>query len=85
MKRILLISVLLLTALSAHAQKGYSLVSPSLDPVGDSLVFEQMRERMAAVRTACGRPTVAVVLSGGGAKGLHTWVCSAAWKKRTFR
>ena len=69
MKRLLLIAVLLFSALGANAQKGYNLVSPSLDPAGDSLVFEQMRERMAAVRTACGRPTVAVVLSGGGAKG----------------
>ena len=69
MKKLLLIIPLLLACFAARAQKGYNLVSPSLDPAGDSLVFEQMRERMAAVRTSCGRPTVAVVLSGGGAKG----------------
>ena len=69
MKKLLFIITLLLACFAARAQKGYSLVSPSLDPAGDSLVFEQMRERMAAVRTSCGRPTVAVVLSGGGAKG----------------
>lgn len=39
----------------------------SVDPVGDSVAVAQMRERMDIIRKE--RPTVALVLSGGGAKG----------------
>ena len=39
----------------------------SIDPKGDSLAFASMRRRMAEIRKV--RPTVALVLSGGGAKG----------------
>ena len=39
----------------------------SIDPQGDSLAYQRMRERMAEIRKR--RPTVALVLSGGGAKG----------------
>lgn len=39
----------------------------SVDPVRDSIAIAQMRERMAEIRKT--RPTVALVLSGGGAKG----------------
>lgn len=39
----------------------------SVDPKGDSLAVQRMRERMAQIRKV--RPTVALVLSGGGAKG----------------
>lgn len=38
-----------------------------IDPVADSIAVVRMRERMAEVRKE--RPTVALVLSGGGAKG----------------
>lgn len=38
-----------------------------IDPEADSLAIAQMRERMADIRRH--RPTVALVLSGGGAKG----------------
>ena len=38
-----------------------------IDPVADSLAIVSMRERMAEIRKH--RPTVALVLSGGGAKG----------------
>ena len=44
-----------------------SAMATSVDPVGDSLAFARMRERMAKIRER--RPTVALVLSGGGAKG----------------
>lgn len=44
-----------------------SVLSQSIDPVGDSIAFAKMRERMAEIRKE--RPTVALVLSGGGAKG----------------
>lgn len=38
-----------------------------IDPKADSLAFRQMRAKMAKIRKH--RPTVALVLSGGGAKG----------------
>ena len=38
-----------------------------IDPRADSLAVERMKERMAVIRQT--RPTVALVLSGGGAKG----------------
>lgn len=63
MKRLLsylLLSLsILLSATSADAF--------SVDPKGDSLAMERMRQRMAQIRKS--RPTVALVLSGGGAKG----------------
>ena len=44
-----------------------SAMAISVDPKGDSLAVARMRERMAQIRKT--RPTVALVLSGGGAKG----------------
>jgi len=44
-----------------------TLAARGIDPVEDSLVCAQMRERMSEIRKH--RPTVALVLSGGGAKG----------------
>ena len=51
---------MLITALTASAR--------SVDPVADSLAMQQMRARMDKIRKH--RPTVALVLSGGGAKGI---------------
>ena len=67
MKRFLfiLIAALFLT-LPLSAQ--YHLVMPSYDPQGDSIAFAASRARMDSIRRH--RPTVAVVLSGGGARGL---------------
>ena len=45
------------------------LAATSVDPDADSMVFIRMRERMNKVRREQHRPTVALVLSGGGAKG----------------
>ena len=45
----------------------YSVLSQSIDPQGDSIAFAGMRARMEEIRKT--RPTVALVLSGGGAKG----------------
>ena len=39
----------------------------SVTPKKDSIAIEQMRQRMDSIRKE--RPTVALVLSGGGAKG----------------
>ena len=41
----------------------------SADPATDSVFIHQMRHRMDSIRVAEKRPTVALVLSGGGAKG----------------
>ena len=82
MKHLTLILTLLLSAATLSAQEVFEPVSPSVDPVGDSLVFAQMRQRMAQRRSECGRPTVAVVLSGGGAKGAaHVGVLKAIEEK----
>ena len=62
MKRI--ISVIFVFCLLAA---GIVLNARGVDPVADSIAIAQMRERMAEIREH--RPTVALVLSGGGAKG----------------
>ena len=61
-----LILLLLGCSLAAFGQNG--LIMPSVDPVGDSLSFIQVRARMDSIRQY--RPTVAVVLGGGGARGM---------------
>ena len=58
-----LFTYLIITLLSV-----FSLTARSVDPVADSIAVAQMRERMAKIRQS--RPTVALVLSGGGAKGI---------------
>lgn len=45
------------------------LSATSVDPQSDSVAIVAMNERMDSIRLAEGRPTVALVLSGGGAKG----------------
>lgn len=63
MRKFITIALLALLSLSSFAQG----VRPTVDPVSDSLAMVQMRARMAEIRKT--RPTVALVLSGGGAKG----------------
>ena len=63
MKRILsYLSIVLCLVLSQFNAGAFS-----VDPKGDSLAYVSMRQRMAEIRKL--RPTVALVLSGGGAKG----------------
>lgn len=63
MKRLLsYVMIVLGLCLSAYQSMAFS-----IDPKGDSLAVERMRQRMAQIRQS--RPTVALVLSGGGAKG----------------
>ena len=62
MKR--LISVIILALAFCQVQ---FLSARGIDPKADSAAVAQMRERMAEIRKH--RPTVALVLSGGGAKG----------------
>ena len=83
MNRLKYIAVVLLLLLpfAAQGQRQYRrhtdykkqttvrLAATSTDPDTDSLVFLRMRERMDKVRKDQHRPTVALVLSGGGAKG----------------
>lgn len=68
MKLLLLGVALALLSPSLSAQK-YELVNISYDPVGDSVFFAKMQQRMAEIRNQEHRPTVALVLVGGGAKG----------------
>ena len=63
-----LLPFLLLSPAFAQSPQ-HRLAATSTDPEGDSLVFMKMRQRMARVRSEQHRPTVALVLSGGGAKG----------------
>ena len=65
MKKILTI---LSCLLCIHSWAQNNLVMPSVDPEGDSLAFIRMRARMDSIRQY--RPTVAVVLAGGGARGM---------------
>lgn len=60
MKRILALITFLLLAYAGLDARG-------IDPKADSLAVESMRKRMDQIREY--RPTVALVLSGGGAKG----------------
>lgn len=46
-----------------------NLAANSVDPVSDSIAIRTMRIRLDSIRQAEHRPTVALVLSGGGAKG----------------
>ncbi len=63
MKR--LVTMVLLLGLLSFASSGRT--ARGIDPKADSLAVARMRERMEQIRQY--RPTVALVLSGGGAKG----------------
>ncbi len=66
MKRFFILAIALLVSVAGLAQNG--LVAPSVDPEGDSLAIARVRARMDSIRQY--RPTVAVVLAGGGARGM---------------
>ena len=69
----LLKSVLLLVCASLSAVVGTAqtrFLAPSVDPEGDSLAIVRVRAKMDSIRQTCHRPTVAVVLGGGGARGM---------------
>ena len=57
--------LLCLPPLGVRAQ----VATASVDPEGDEAAFQEMRRRMDRIRRTEHRPTVALVLSGGGAKG----------------
>lgn len=70
MKRATLILVMLLHCLFAGAQAfPNGLSADSVDPEADARFIKEMRSRMDKVRRKEHRPTVALVLSGGGARG----------------
>ena len=69
MKRFSLLLALLLFPCLLFAQEN-GLVMPSVDPVADSLAITKMRARMDSIRRTEHRPTVAVILAGGGARGM---------------
>lgn len=64
MKKFLSVIILTLSLLTASAVVS----ARGVDPAADSIAVEQMRQHMEQIRVY--RPTVALVLSGGGAKGL---------------
>lgn len=63
----IILSVCLQPAYAQEFPNGLS--SDSVSPSEDSLLISAMRHHMDSIRTTLGRPTVALVLSGGGAKG----------------
>ena len=63
--RYLFIAILLAIPFTAGAQ----LSTSSVNPQDDSLALRQMRIYLNGIRRSENRPTVALVLSGGGAKG----------------
>lgn len=65
---VVLSMVFVIAATGARAQNN-ALVNISYDPVGDSIFFDKMHKRMEHIRHTEHRPTVALVLAGGGAKG----------------
>ena len=65
MKRLFILLSLLLS-IQGFAQDRF--IAPSVDPEADSLAIARLRARMDSIRQY--RPTVAVVLGGGGARGM---------------
>ena len=66
-----LIAALFLACLlagNARAQEALKPILDSADPVADSIAFAKVRARMDSIRQY--RPTVGLVLAGGGARGL---------------
>lgn len=70
MKNRIRLSILAILASLLMPSVSYAQLSTaSLAPEEDSLAFQEMRARMDKIRRVEHRPTVALVLSGGGAKG----------------
>ena len=68
MKRFLTPLLALLLPLCAQGQS--KVLLPSAHPEIDSVAFARVRARMDSIRRTQHRPTVAVVLGGGGARGM---------------
>lgn len=71
MKKIFFVFLLFIGALTSASAttKDYLFALPSLNEKDDSAAVLLMRHKMDSVRKCENRPTVAVVLAGGGAKG----------------
>jgi len=67
MKKSLVLLLFIFASIAVRATDNNGLVMESVDPHADSVAIAKMRARMAVIRKK--RPTVAVVFSGGGAKG----------------
>ena len=68
MKRFLILILAAFVAVPVLAQNRNGLVMPSVDPQADSAAIARVRARMDSIRRH--RPTVAVILGGGGARGM---------------
>lgn len=66
--RFVLWTLLMVLTMSGWAQEN-GLVNISYDPRSDSIFFAKMQKYMSDIRKTEHRPTVALVLAGGGAKG----------------
>lgn len=66
--RAAILTTFILVVCGAFAQNS-ELVNVSYDPKGDSIFFEKMHRYFAQIRETEHRPTVALVLAGGGARG----------------
>ena len=71
MKRLVAFFIFSAICLNSQAIDRFAngLTSDSVDPVSDSIALKQIRNRLNQIRKAQNRPTVALVLCGGGAKG----------------
>ena len=67
-RRAIISTTLVLVVCGAFAQNS-ELVNVSYDPKGDSIFFEKMHKYFTEIREKEHRPTVALVLAGGGARG----------------
>ena len=70
-KRLVLFVIAVITLFSAGTLKAQNdgLVNISHDPYADSVYFEKVKRYLSEIRKKEHRPTVALVLAGGGAKG----------------
>lgn len=70
MRKFIASAAVVMVCFSAFAQKyANGLVMDSVDPKGDAEFIKATREKMDEIRRKEHRPTVALVLCGGGAKG----------------
>ena len=68
MRRLLTLLLVCCSTAAFGQYKPYKPYMASTDPVGDSISFARVRARMDSIRQY--RPTVALVLGGGGARGM---------------
>lgn len=66
---LLIFSIFCIESIAVDRFFANGLTADSIDPAGDSIALQQIRQRLDKIRKEQKRPTVALVLCGGGAKG----------------